>query len=55
MGGGWGGGDTKSFGLVLTQELDVLAIQKRGWTIFSHAKGGGGGHKQFWGSFNMGA
>ena len=34
-----GGGRTESFGVVLTQELEVLAILKRG--------GGGGGGKKF--------
>ena len=33
-----GGGVTKSIGVVVTQELEVLAILKWGWTQFPASK-----------------
>ena len=45
-GGGGGGGGTTSFGVVLTWELEVLAILKRISTLTK--MGGEGGHKQLY-------
>ena len=37
-----GGGEHKTFGVVLTQVLEVLAMLKGGTTSFHPLKGGGG-------------
>ena len=49
-GGGVGGGGYKTGG---GGASEVLPLKKGvgGRTSFSHAEGGGGGHKEVWGSF----
>ena len=41
-------GGTTSFEVVLTRELEVLAILKGGAKSFHPLKGGGGGRKKFY-------
>ena len=42
------GGAQKAFGVVFTQELEVLAILTTGRTFPPFKRGGGGGCKQFY-------